>query len=139
MSNSLWPYGWIVAHQAVLSMGFSRQEYWSGLPCPPPGVLPNPGIKPSPLMSPALAGGLFTISATWEALVMSWYQSLSCVQLCDPMDCSLPVSSVLGLLQARMLQWVAVPFSYNVIKTGKQVAICLSMGLESMQISRYQE
>ena len=37
---------WTVAHQAPLSMGFSRQAYWSGLPCPPPGDLPNPGIKP---------------------------------------------------------------------------------------------
>ena len=38
---------WTVAHQAPLSMGFSRQEYWSGLPCPPPGDLPDPGIKPA--------------------------------------------------------------------------------------------
>ena len=45
-------------------MGFSRQEYWSGLPCPPPGDLPDPGIKPGSLMSPALAGGLSTSSAT---------------------------------------------------------------------------
>ena len=37
---------WTVAYQAPLSMGFSRQEYWSGLPCPPPGDCPNPGIKP---------------------------------------------------------------------------------------------
>ena len=37
---------WTVAHQAPLSMGFSRQEHWSGLPCPPPGDLPNPGIEP---------------------------------------------------------------------------------------------
>ena len=37
---------WTVAHQAPLSMGFSKQEYWSELPCPPPGDLPNPGIKP---------------------------------------------------------------------------------------------
>ena len=42
---------WTVAHQAPLSMGFSRLEYWSGLPCPPPGDLPDPGIK---LGSPAL-------------------------------------------------------------------------------------
>ena len=42
---------WTVAHKAPLSMGFSRQEYWSGLPCPPPGGLPNPGIEPK---SPAL-------------------------------------------------------------------------------------
>ena len=45
---------WTVACQAPLSMGFSRQEYWSGLPCLPPGDLPNPGIKPESLMSPAL-------------------------------------------------------------------------------------
>ena len=58
---------WTTAHQASLSMGFSRQEYWSGLPGPPPGDLPDPGIEPSFLMSPALAGGFFTNSATWEA------------------------------------------------------------------------
>ena len=57
-----------VAHQVPLSMGFSRQEYWSGLPCPPPGDLPNPGIKLESLASPALARGFFTTSATWEAL-----------------------------------------------------------------------
>ena len=51
---------WTVARQTPLSMGFSRQEYWSGLPCPPPGDLPDPGIKPAPLASPALAGGFFT-------------------------------------------------------------------------------
>ena len=48
-------------------MRFSRQEYWSGLPCPPPGNLLDPGIKPMSLMSPAMAGGLFTPSTTWEA------------------------------------------------------------------------
>ena len=46
--------------------GIFRQEYWSGLPCPPPGDLPNPGIKPTSPMSPALAGSFFTTSATWE-------------------------------------------------------------------------
>ena len=48
--------------------GFSRQDYWSGLPCPLPGDLPNPGIEPESLMSPALASGFFTTSATREAL-----------------------------------------------------------------------
>ena len=48
-------------------MGFSRQGHWSGLPAPPPGDLPDPGIEPVSLMSPALAGGFFTTSATWEA------------------------------------------------------------------------
>ena len=62
---------WSVAHQAPLSMGFSRQEYWSGLPCLPPGDLSDPGIKPASLMSPALAGGFITTSATWEAVMVS--------------------------------------------------------------------
>ena len=55
-----------IAHQAPLSMGLSRQEYWSGLPYPPPGDLPDPGIEPASLLSPALAGRLFTTRATWE-------------------------------------------------------------------------
>ena len=54
---------WTVVRQAPLSMGFSRQESWSGLPCPPSGALPNPGIKPRSLRSPALAGRFFTTSA----------------------------------------------------------------------------
>ena len=58
---------WTVAHQAPLSMGFSRQEYWSGLPCPPPGDLPYPGIEPMSPASPALVGRFFTASATWKA------------------------------------------------------------------------
>ena len=59
---------WTVARQSALSMGFSRQEYWSGLPCPPPGDLPNPRTEPMSLASPALAGRFFTTSGTWEAL-----------------------------------------------------------------------
>ena len=58
---------WTVAHQPPLSMGFSRQEYWSGLPCPSPGDLPDLGIEPAFLSSPALAGGFFNSSTTWEA------------------------------------------------------------------------
>ena len=65
MSDSLRPH---VARQAPLSMEYSRQEYWSGLPFPPLGDLPNPGIEPVSLKSPALAGGFFTISAPWEAM-----------------------------------------------------------------------
>ena len=66
---------WNVACQAPLSMGFSRQEYWSRLPCPPPGDFPDPGIKPESLMSPALAGGFFTTSATWE-YIKEWNFSI---------------------------------------------------------------
>jgi len=50
-------------------MGFPRQEYWNGLPFLTPGDLPNPGIHPMPFASPALAGGFFTTSDTWEAHV----------------------------------------------------------------------
>ena len=57
---------WTVARQAPLSMGFSRQEYWRGLPCIPPGDLPNPGIEPWSLMSPALADGFFTAEPLGE-------------------------------------------------------------------------
>ena len=122
---------WTAACQASRSMGFSRQGYWSGLPCLPPGDLPNPGIK---LASLALAGGFFTTSATWEVLleqsfcVLKAHSDLyvtSCDQdhmaLCmcaqswptlgDPMDCSQPGSSVHGILQARILEWVAMSFS----------------------------
>ena len=62
MSDSVRPHG-----QGALSMGFSRQEYWSGLPYPSPGDLPDPGIKPESLRTLALTNGFFTTSATWEA------------------------------------------------------------------------
>ena len=64
---------WTVAYQALLSLGFSRQEYWSELPFPSPGVLPDPRIKPA---SPALAGGFFTTEPPgnlwdhWQAAYM---------------------------------------------------------------------
>ena len=62
---------WTVAHQSPLSMGFSKQEYWSGFPCPPPGDLLKPGIEPMCLTSPALAGRIFTTSTTWETQTLS--------------------------------------------------------------------
>ena len=58
---------WTNAHQTPPPMGFSKQEYGSGLPFPSPGVLPNPGMEAESLMSPALAGIFFTTSTTWEA------------------------------------------------------------------------
>ena len=62
---------WTVAHQATLSMGFSRQEHWSGLPFPPPGDLSNPGIEPT---SSALAGGFFYQSrlGAWDRMNAGW-------------------------------------------------------------------
>ena len=66
MSDSAAP--WTVAHQAPLSTRFPRPAYWSGLPSPTQGDLPDPGREPASFMSPALAGRFFTTSATWEAL-----------------------------------------------------------------------
>ena len=151
---------WTVARQAPLSMEFSRQEYWSGVPLPPPGDLPDPGIEAASLTSPALASRFFTTSATWEAhrMAPAAESHQSCLTLCDridgsppgsrpwdspgkntgvachflpqrmkvkrerevaqscptlrdPMDCSLPGSSVHGISQARVLEWGAIAFS----------------------------
>ena len=60
MSDSFRPHGLYVAHQAPLSMGLFRQKYWSGLPLPPPGDLPDPGIKPPSPAGPASASRFFT-------------------------------------------------------------------------------
>ena len=73
MSNYVTP--WTAAHQASLFMGFSRQEHWSELPCPPPGDLPNPGIKPVSFSSPALTGRFYTTSTTWEVLYEAYFLS----------------------------------------------------------------
>ena len=54
--------------------GILQARYWSGLPSPPPGDLPNPGMEPMSLMSPVLAGGFFITQATWEALWFTVYQ-----------------------------------------------------------------
>ena len=90
---------WTVAHQAPLSMGFSRQEYWSALLFPSPGDLPDPGIEPR---SP-------TLQADAAAAAAKSHQS--CPTLCDPTDGSPPGSPVPGILQARTLEWVAISFS----------------------------
>ena len=59
---------WSVAHQAPLSMGFSRREYWSGLPFPSPGDIPDPGIESVSLITPVSAEGFFTTSTPWKLL-----------------------------------------------------------------------
>ena len=101
-----------VAYQAPLSVGFSRQNYCSGLPFPSPGDLSDAGTEPVSLMSPALAGRFFSTSATWEAALnksisgasafllwngemtdcLWWFSSVaqSCLTLCDPMNHSTP-------------------------------------------------
>ena len=110
MSDSA--YLWTVTRQAPLSMGFSRQEYWSGLLCLPPVYLPNTEIEPTSLTSPALAGGFFTTSTTWETCRCAPMHAKLlqlCPPFCSPMDWSLPSSAVHGILQARILEWIAMP------------------------------
>ena len=100
-----WGYG--------LSMEFSWQEHWSGLPFPTPGDLPDPGIEPSALASSTLAGRFFTTSTTWEAPLSQKVASAvaaaaaakllqSCLTLCDPIDGSPPGSPVPGILQVKV-------------------------------------
>ena len=67
---------WTVAHQAPQSMGFSRQEYWSGLSCPPPGDLPDPGIEPMSLEYPELAGRFFTSAPPGKCVVLQCSSSV---------------------------------------------------------------
>ena len=90
--------------------GFPRQEYRSGLPFPSPGELPDPRIEP---VSSALAGGFLTTEPPGKPQCMYVkVKSLSRVRLfCDPVDCRPPDSSVHGILQARILEWVAIAFS----------------------------
>ena len=63
---------WTIAHKVPLSMRFSRQEYWSGLPCPPPWYFPDPGIEPTSLPSPALAGSL-PLAPCGKPLIPIWF------------------------------------------------------------------
>ena len=95
--------------QAPLSMGFPRQEHWSGLPFPPPGSLPYPGIKH---VFSALAGGFFTTEPPGTpVLYMCVLVAQSRLTLSNPTACSPPGSSVHRTFQARILGWAAVPFS----------------------------
>ena len=103
---------WTVTQQAPLSMGFSRQEYLSGLLFPTPGELPDPGIKLASLVSPTLADGVFTAEPTGKTNSCVRAKLLqSYLILCDPMDSTPPGSTVHGIFQARILEWVAVPSS----------------------------
>ena len=99
---------WTVVCQGPVSMGFPRQEYWSGLPFLSPGGFPDPGIEP---LSPALAGGFFTTEPQGKPLHACVQNHFSGIRLCSPVDYSPPGSSVRGILQARILKWVAISFS----------------------------
>ena len=105
--------------------GFSGQEYWSGLPCPFPGDLPNPGIEPR---SPTLQVASLPSEPPGKPTIILWlckgesksHSVVSNPLRLNPMDCSLPGSSVHGILQARILEWVAVPFCRDLPNPGIQ-------------------
>ena len=103
---------------APLSMDFSREEYWNGLLCPPPGGLPDPGIKPR---SPT--GRFYCLSF----LKLSREIQLS-LTLCYPMDCIPPGSSVCGILQARTLKWVVMPFPRGSSQPRDQIQVSCIAG-----------
>ena len=93
---------WNVAHQAPLSMGFSRQEHWRGLPFPPPGDLSDPGTELVSFTSPALAGRFLTISATWEAPVLVFIIMFVFIFLAElALHMHLPENEYSGLPGAR--------------------------------------
>ena len=104
---------WTIACQAPLSTEFSRQEYWSGLPFPTPGDLPDPGIKHISCNSCTGKQILYLLSHL--GIPLRWVHicpvAQSCPTLCDPMDSSPPGSSVHGIFQARILGWVAISYS----------------------------
>ena len=102
------------AHQAPLSTEFSRQEYWSGVPSPLPGDLPDPGIKSESPASPALAHYPVPPGSPKCDPAAAAKPLQSCPTPCDPVDGSPPGSAVPGILQARTLEWVAISFSKNV-------------------------
>ena len=70
--DSLQPCSPYIACEDTLSLRFPREEYWSELPCSPPGDLPNPGTEPTSLMSLVLAGGFFPTGANLEAILYGW-------------------------------------------------------------------
>ena len=98
---------WTVAHQAPLSTGFPMQEYWSGLPFPSPGDLPDPRIKPESLnLLHWQVGSSPLVSLGKPKVVIFVVQSLSHAQLCNPMDCSTP-----GFLVLHHLPGIAIEVS----------------------------
>ena len=134
-SSPVWLFAtpWIIACQACLSVGFSRQEYWSGLPCPSRRDLPNAGIKLASLMYPALAGGFLTTSTTWEANVVCLFTFNSnslFPLLISPLTFRLP-KNVLQLLfkcLGGFLQYLSVTdFTLNFIVLRELICYCHSI------------
>ena len=115
ISNALWP-PWTVPHQAPLSIGFSKQEYWSGLPFPSPGDLPNPGIEPA---SSALQA---------DSLALSHLGSPTSYINCPKPDCEFIISQKFSwfLVPTSRLLNKAVPSELSKEKSNRTSTVCRS-------------
>ena len=113
--SRVWLFVTPVACQAPLSMGFSRQEYWSGLPCPPPGDLPDPGIEPMSLMSPALAGGFFQANAGLPCYLKPGYsfKRVSRVQKNKNKKAGVSIWSRKNRASGERLSWLTYPNNWH--------------------------
>ena len=152
---------WTAAHQAPLSMEFSRQEYWSGVPLPSPWICTaakslqscptlvrphrrQPTRLPHPWDSPGKNTGVDCHFLLQGMKVKSESEvAQSCPTLRDPMDCSLPGSSVHGIFQARVLEWGAIAFSmdmyYSAIKKNVLLFAATCIDLENIMLSEMSE
>ena len=105
VSNSLWPHG-LQPARLLCPWGFSRQEYWGGMSCPPPGDFPKPGTEPR---SPALQAD--SLPSVLPAKPMNTVVGQSEISQRCPTLCSHTDYTVHGILQSRVLEWIALPFS----------------------------
>ena len=125
---------WTRAHKCPLSVEFPRQDYWGGLPYPTLADLPDPGIEPISPVSLVLVGRFFTTAALGkhckhpESGKVKVLVIQSCPTLCNPVDCSPPGSSVHGILQARILEWVAISFSRQSSRPRDQTQVSCTAG-----------
>ena len=128
LPDSLQSYGLYPA-RPLCPWGLSRQEYWSGLPCPPPEDPPNPGMEPR---FPTLQADSLPSEPPGEPKLMyrfSSVQSLSCVQLfVTPWTVAHQAPLSMGALQARILEWVAILFSRGSSQPRDQNCICCIAG-----------
>ena len=126
-----------VGHQAPLSMEFSRREYWSGLPCPPPGDLSDWGIEPASLMSLSLAGGFLITNNTWEAWL---FLELSPISLSY---CKTVILQLLFLSQQYRLQnilfaiiykfhWIYIYIFFFFTSTSNHLVLAVSSNVQAL-------
>ena len=124
---------WTITHQAHPSMGFSRQEYWSGLPCPPPGDLPKPGIEPLSLMSPALTGRFFTTSSTLGFSVLHCLAEFAQIHVHWVSD-AIPPSCPLFFLLSIFPSIRSFPMSQFITPDGQSIGASVPASILPMNI-----